>query len=190
MSSGWSFARRHRRGHVLGAICGRLSHDRTTESLFLVEVDQAGAGDSPWVHSRRARRVAGTVGWSRRCRIGVGVQDDWGWSDLGPFLASRHLLFRGRSLRGVFVGGQLACRQVTPGKPGRGLPLRVYRGLGPVRASAHLSQVLTEAGVAPAVHLRGPAASAASPAQPVSESVLAELAVPIWAWGADTHGRT
>ena len=45
-------------------------------------------------------------------------------------------------------------------------------------------------GVTPAVHLRGPAPLAASPAQPVSESVLAGLTVSIWARGADTHART
>ena len=90
---------------------------------------------------------------------------------------------------GLLVGGQVACRQVTPGKP-CGLPLRGHRGPGPVRASALLSRVLTEAGVTPAVHLRGPAPLAASLAQPVSESVLAGLTVSIWAWGADTHART
>ena len=37
------------------------------------------------------------------------------------------------------------------------LPLRGHRGPGPVRASVHLSQVLVEAGVTPAVHLHGPA---------------------------------
>ena len=42
-------------------------------------------------------------------------------------------------------------------------------GTGAVRASVFLSRVLTEAGVTPAVHLRGPAPLAASPAQPVSE---------------------
>ena len=61
-----------------------------------------------------------------------------------------------------------------------GLPLRGRRGRGQsVRASVLLSRVLTEAGVTPAVHLRGPAPSAANPTQPVRESgkVLAELAV-------------
>ena len=37
------------------------------------------------------------------------------------------------------------------------LPLREYRGPGPVRASVLLSRVLVEAGVTPAVHLHGPA---------------------------------
>ena len=32
------------------------------QSLSLVEVDQAGAGDTRWVHSRPVRRVVGTVG--------------------------------------------------------------------------------------------------------------------------------
>ena len=71
---------------------------------------------------------------------------------------------------GLLVGGQLACRQVTPGKLGCGLPLRGHRGPGPVRASVLLSRVLTEAFVTPAVHLRGPAPLAASPMPPVSES--------------------
>ena len=112
----------------------------------------------------------------------------------GPFLVSRHPLFREAARcwpsAGLLVGGQLACRQVTPGKPGCGLPLWGHRGPGPVRASVLLSRVLTEARVTPAVHLRGPAPLAASPAQPVSESVLAGLTVSIWAWGADTHART
>ena len=56
------------------------------------------------------------------------------------------------------MGGQLACRQVTPGKLGCALQLRVHTGPGKsVRASVLLSRVLMEAGVAPAVHLRGPA---------------------------------
>ena len=46
-----------------------------------------------------------------------------------------------------------------------------HRGPGQsVRASVLLSRVLTEAGVTPAVHLRGPAPLAASPTQPVRES--------------------
>ena len=64
-----------------------------------------------------------------------------------------------------------------------------HREPGLVRASVDLSRVLTEAGVSPAVHLRGPAPLAASPTQPVSEFVLSELAVSSWAWGADTHAR-
>ena len=57
----------------------------------------------------------------------------------------------------------------SPGKLGCGLPLREHRGPGPVRASVLLSWVLTEAGVTPAVHLRGPAPLPASPTQPVGE---------------------
>ena len=112
----------------------------------------------------------------------------------GPFLVSRHSLFRGAARcwppAGLLVDGQLASRRVTPGKPGCGLPLRGYRGPGPVRASVHLSRVLTEAGVAPAVHLHEPAPLAASPTHPVSEFVVAELVVSSWAWRADTHART
>ena len=56
-------------------------------------------------------------------------------SPWGPADVSSHVLW--------IVGGRL--------------PLRVYRGPGPVRASVHLSQVLVEAGVTPAVHTHGPA---------------------------------
>ena len=47
----------------------------------------------------------------------------------------------------------------------------------PFAPQSFLSWVLTEAGVTPAVHLRGPAPLAASPTQSVRESgeVLAEL---------------
>ena len=72
----------------------------------------------------------------------------------GPFLVSRHPSFgvaRCWPSAGLLVGGQLACRQVTPGKVGCGLPLRGHKGPGPVHASALLSRVLTEAGVTSAV---------------------------------------
>ena len=47
----------------------------------MVEFDQAGTGDSRWVHSRPGRRVVSTVGQPRRCSDGVGVHDHRGWSD-------------------------------------------------------------------------------------------------------------
>ena len=47
-------------------------------------------------------------------------------------------------------------------------PLRGYRGPGPVRASVHLSQVLVEAGVTPAVHPHRPAPLAAPHHNPYS----------------------
>ena len=56
------------------------------QSLSLVEFDQAGTGDSRWVHSRPVRCVAGAAGYPRRRSFGVGVQDDWGWSDPGTLL--------------------------------------------------------------------------------------------------------
>ena len=56
------------------------------QSLCEVELDQAGAGDSRWVQSRPVQCVVGTVGWPRRHRNGVGVHDDWGWSDPGTLL--------------------------------------------------------------------------------------------------------
>ena len=50
----------------------------------------------------------------------------------GPFLTSRHHLFRGAARgwpsAGVLVGGQLARRHVTPGKPGCALQLRGAQG--------------------------------------------------------------
>ena len=53
------------------------------------------------------------------------------------------------------------CPQALAGHFGRlvgtATPLRGYRRPGPVRASAHLSQVLVGAGVTPAVHSHGPA---------------------------------
>ena len=114
------------------------------QSLFLVEVDQAGAGDSRWSDPGTLLGVPSPPRGAARC-----------WPSAG-----------------LLVGGQLTCRHVTPGKPGCGLPLRGHRGLGQsVCASVLLSRVLTEAGVTPAVHLRGPAPLATSPTHPVSESV-------------------
>ena len=53
------------------------------------------------------------------------------------------------------------CPQALAGHFGRlvgtATPLRGHRRPGPVRASAHLSQVLVGAGVTPAVHSHGPA---------------------------------
>ena len=86
--------------------------------------------------------------------------DDWGWSD--PGTSSRHPLSEGRPLlafSGSMRGPVEVSSQVAWIVCGR-LPLRVYRGLGPVRASVHLSWVLAGAGVTPAVHLHGPAPSA------------------------------
>ena len=147
------------------------------QSLPLVEVDQAGDGGlslgplPPRTACRRHRRIAPTALYRRRCARQQGLvrPRDPSWCPVNP-------LFR-RAARcwpsaGLLVGGQLACRQVTPGKPGCGLPLRGHRGPGPVRASVLLSRVLTEAGVTPAVHLRGPAPLAASPTHPVSASLV------------------
>ena len=72
------------------------------------------------------------------------MRDDWGWSDPGTLLGVQ-------PSAALLVGGQIARRQVTPGKLGC--------GPGPVRAAVLLSRVLTEAGVTPAVLLRGPAPS-------------------------------
>ena len=102
------------------------------------------------------------------------MQDDWGSSDPGTLLGVPSPDPLGAAScwpsAGLPVGGQLACRRVTPGKLGRGLPLREHRGPGPVRAAVFLSRVLTEAGVTPAVHLRGPAPLAASPTHPAGKA--------------------
>ena len=146
----------------------------TFQPLLVVEHDKEWAGDSRWVHSHPVRRVGSTIGQPRRCSSGADARDDWGWSDPSTLLGTPPPLFRRAAHRlpvaGLLVGGQGACRHVTPGKPGCGQPLRWYRGPGPVRASVLLSRVLTEVGVTPAVHLRGPAPLAASPSQPVRNS--------------------
>ena len=82
-----------------------------------------------------------------------------------------------RCRSGLFIGAQYLgktatlvpsrwsfCPQAQVGHFGRlvgtATPLQGHRRLGPVRASAHLSQVLVGAGVTPAVHSHGPAPSA------------------------------
>ena len=112
--------------------------------------------------------------------------DDWDWSDPRTFLVSRHPSFGEPPTAGcqrVFSSVASLLSSSHTWEAWTRLPLRVHRGPGQsVRASDLLSRVLTEAGVTPAVHLRGPALLAASPTQPVGESgkVLAELAV---SWG-------
>ena len=64
--------------------------------------DQARAGDPRWVHSCPVWRVVGTVGQPRRRGNGVGVLDDWGWSDPGTLLGVRSPpLSEGRPLLAV-----------------------------------------------------------------------------------------
>ena len=100
----------------------------------------------------------------------------------GPFLVSRHPLFRGAATAGrQRVFSWVASLRVVKSRLGSSDVVCLCGETGdrgPVRASVLLSRVLTEAGVAPL---------AASPAQPISESgkVLAELAVSR-AWGAVT----
>ena len=193
----WSFARRHMLDTSLEQRVGRLSHDRTTvrhwqSPIFTLE----GYSGTPRQPTPRLSSGSSTRLVGRETRAGstpapysasqapsdspdgavtalVCVTTGAGQTP-GPFLVSRHPLFRGAARcwpsASLPVGGQLACRQITPGKPGCGLTLRMYRGPGPVRASVVLSRVLVEVGVTPAVHLRGPAPSAASPTHPVSES--------------------
>ena len=81
------------------------------QSLPLVEVDQAGAGD--WVHSRtlcrRHRRITPTAHG-----IGVGVHDDWGWSDPGTLLGVPSLpLSEGRPLLAVSGSSWVASSRVV-----------------------------------------------------------------------------
>ena len=54
-------------------------------------------------------------------------------------------------------GGQLAVSSHVPWKVCGRLPSRGHKGPGNVRASVHLSRILVEARVTPAVHLHGPA---------------------------------
>ena len=118
---------------------------------------------------RKHRRTASTAQYRRRCarRLGLVRPRDPSWCPATPSFGGPPAAGRQRVFSWV---ASSQCRHVTPGKPGCGLPKRWHRGLGPVRASVSLSRVLTEAGVTPAVHLRGPAPLAASPTHPVSES--------------------
>ena len=94
----------------------------------------SGSPAPPWVVRSPVRCASGLVFlW------GAGARED------------RHI----GALKVVF------CPQALAGHFGRlvgtATPLRGYRRPGPVRASAHLSQVLEGAGVTPAVHSHGPA---------------------------------
>ena len=122
-------------------------------------------------------------------RLGLVRPQDPSWCPVTSSFGTHTLL----AVSGSSRGWPACCRQVTPGKLGCGLPLRGAHGSGAV--CSRLSPSVPgphESRVAPAVHLRGPARSAASPTQPVGESgkVLAELAAPKWTWGEDTHSRT
>ena len=100
--------------------------------------------------------------------------DDWDWSDprtlLGvpsqPLSGGRPLLAVSKSSR-----GWPACMSSSHTREARmWSPTAWAQGTrAVVRASVFLCRVLTEARVAPAVHLRGPAPLAASPKQPVGE---------------------
>ena len=100
--------------------------------------------------------------------------DDWGWSDPGTLLGvPSPPLSEGRPLLAVSGSsrGWPACVSSSHTWEARmWSAIAGTRDQRPVRASVLLSRVLTEAGVAPAVHLRGPAPLAASPMQPASES--------------------
>ena len=68
---------------------GQLLCDHN-QSLFLVEVDQAGAGDTRWAHSRPARRVVST-----QRSTGVVCKRTGAGQTPGPFSVSRHPSFGG-----------------------------------------------------------------------------------------------
>ena len=155
----WSFARKHRLGHVSEQCVGRLSHDRTTVRRWqrlgshrkYVPRSQHTCGSprhislgsrcaiilSPfhsWSSTRLGRRTLagstpvpygarrGTFGYPRRCSNGVGVLNDWGWSDPGTLLGvpSPPLSVSARCWpsAGSSRGWPACCRQVTPGEPG------------------------------------------------------------------------
>ena len=77
----------------------------------------------------------------------------------GPFLVSRHPLSEGRPLLAVSGSswGPVRCVVAISLDSVWSSAIAGHRGPGPVRASVHLSRVLVEAGVTPAVHLHGPA---------------------------------
>ena len=101
---------------------------------------------------------------------GVGVQDDWGWSGPGILLGVLSPpLSEGRP--------PLAVSRSSRGWParlssGHTWEARMWCAIAGTGACSRLSPRVSgpQGGVTPAVHLRGPAPLAASPAQPVSES--------------------
>ena len=138
---------------------------------------------SHWVHSppRKLRRGApsdnpdgATKAWV--CMTTGACQTP------GPFLVSPSPPHSGRpptAGRHLLVGGQLARRQVTPGKLGCGLPFRVH---GTGVCSRFSPPVPGPHGGRSHTCRTPPAPLAASPTRPASEFVLAELAVSSWAW--------
>ena len=156
-----------------------------------MEVDQAGAGDTSCVHSRpvrrdvKHRRIAPTPR-----SIGVSVQDDWGWSNpRDPSWCPRHPLFR-RAARcspsaGLLVGGPARVSSSHTWEARMWFAIAGAQGTG---ACSRLSPSCPGSSRRQGSHLPytsvGPAPLAASPAQPVSESVLAGLTVSNWAWEA------
>ena len=103
-------------------------------------LDQAESGDSRWVHAGSVRLFASTVGFG------------------GPPTAGRQRVFSWVASLLVVKSHLGSPWSSTAGAQGT---------VAVCRASVFLSGVLTEAGVKPAVHLRGPAPLAASPTQPV-----------------------
>ena len=143
----WSFARRHKLGHVSEKRMMRLSHDLTKMKNI-----SSGWGSHkkcvPWFQHTRGspRHVSKGIcfpfhrgvrpGWggglaettpapyapsSRRCSNGADVLTIGARQTPGRFWC-RHSLFRRAAhccpSAGLLLGGQFACRQVTPGKPG------------------------------------------------------------------------
>ena len=115
----------------------------------------------------------------------------------GPFLVSRHPLFRGdASLLAVSGSSRGWPARVSSSPTWEARMWSAIAGAQGTGACSRLSPPVPGphggSGHTCRFHLRGPAPLAASPMPPVSESgkVLAELAVPIWAWEADTHART
>ena len=135
----------------------------------------------PRTACRQHPRIAPTAQYHRRCAWWLGLVRQWETRRAAHCRPSACLL----------VGGQLACRQVTPGNP----DVVCHRGgtgdRGLFAPQSTCPGILVEAGVTPAVHLRGPAPLAASPTQPIDESgkCLQNSQCQTGRGGADTHAR-
>ena len=118
---------------------------------------------SRWSFARRHMLDTGELMWTSVKRVGTrGIRPprwcrrEHATTGADQTLGPRPVTLSQRAARcwpsAGLRGGQLAVSSQVPWKVCGRLPLRGYRGPGPVRAS-----VVVEAGVTPAVHLHGPA---------------------------------
>ena len=115
---------------------------------------------SRWSFARRHMLGTGELMWISVTHVGTrGTNPRTTGADQTPgprpvtLSEDRPLL----AVSGSSRGGRLAVSSHVPWIVCGRLTLRGYRGPGPDRASSHLSRVLVEARVTPAVHLHGPA---------------------------------